>query len=174
MTNYYTGIGSRSSPPLICVLMTKIASTLASQGMILRSGHADRADLAFEKGCNSKSEIYLPWPSFNNKHFILGKPYDSPLEEAFDIASQIHPNWNSLNKGGKACMARNCHQVLGYTLDTPSKFIICWTKDGKDIGGTAQALRLAREHKIPIHNLGNTDTVRLWMKKVNGQTSGKY
>ena len=50
-------------------------------------------------------------------------------------------------------MGRNGYQVLGYDLKTPSKFLICWTKDGKETGGTAQAMRIAKDYKIPVYNL---------------------
>ena len=50
--------------------------------------------------------------------------------------------------------ARNTHQVLGADLKIPSLFVVCWTKDGQLKGGTAQALRLADLHSIPIYNLG--------------------
>ena len=34
-------------------------------------------------------------------------------------------------------------------------FVICWTKDAKDIGGTGLAIRLARKQNIPVFNLAN-------------------
>ena len=34
-------------------------------------------------------------------------------------------------------------QVLGLDLKTPSKFLICWTPEGKEKGGTATAIKLA-------------------------------
>lgn len=52
---FYTGIGSRETPQEIQNLMFKIAQKLDSK-YILRSGGADGADLAFEKG-SSKKEI---------------------------------------------------------------------------------------------------------------------
>ena len=54
-------------------------------------------------------------------------------------------------------MARNCYQVLGKDLETPSEFIICWTKDGQATGGTGQALRIAKKNNIPVFNLYNPD-----------------
>ena len=52
-------------------------------------------------------------------------------------------------------MARNSYQVLGYDLNTPSSFIVCYTKNGKLTGGTAQALKIAKDYNIPIFNFGN-------------------
>ena len=44
-------------------------------------------------------------------------------------------------------------------MNTPSDFVICWTKGGKGQGGTGQALRLARDYNIPIFDCGNFDSV---------------
>lgn len=48
---------------------------------------------------------------------------------------------------------RNVCQILGADLHTPVQMVICWTKGGKLVGGTAQALRIARANNIPIFNL---------------------
>jgi hypothetical protein len=37
------------------------------------------------------------------------------------------------------------------------KFVLCWTPGGKDVGGTAQALRIARHYDIYVCNLGADD-----------------
>lgn len=44
---FYTGIGSRQTPPEILKMMTKIATQLESKGWVLRSGGAEGADEAF-------------------------------------------------------------------------------------------------------------------------------
>lgn len=144
----YTGVGSRETPQDIYILMSKIAQKLSEMGYTLRSGGADGADLAFESGA-TKKEIYLPWKGFNDSNSQL---YNIP-DEAFEIASRIHPAWDKLKQGGKKLHARNILQVLGMTLDNPSKFLICWTPKGKDTGGTRTAIVLAREYNIPIINL---------------------
>lgn len=148
---YYTGIGSRQTPPEILAKMTDIAKAKAALGIILRSGGADGADLAFEAGAGKLKEIWLPWPGFN------GSDSDSPLpsQAAVDMASRIHPNWAACKRGARLLHARNCHQVLGANLMTPSEQVICWTPGGEVVGGTATALRIAMEWKIPILNLGS-------------------
>jgi predicted Rossmann fold nucleotide-binding protein DprA/Smf involved in DNA uptake len=47
MENYYTGVGSRKTPPDVLSLMTRIATHLDSLGKILRSGGAKGADDLF-------------------------------------------------------------------------------------------------------------------------------
>ena len=67
------------------------------------------------------------------------------------MAAEFHPAWDRCSRGARALHARNCHQVLGWDLKTPSEFILCWTKDGKASGGTGQAMRIAKAFNIPIY-----------------------
>ena len=151
--NYYAGIGSRETPIEIIHLFKKVAYYLSQKEFILRSGGAKGADKAFEVGCdnfNGQKEIYLPWNGFGDS--------DSKLvvkdNKAFEIAEQYHPYWHNLSQGAKKLQARNSHQVLGWDLNTPSKFVICWTKNGKGSGGTGQAIRIAKAYNIPIFDAG--------------------
>lgn len=143
---YYTGIGSRQTEAIVCDAMTEIAMWLDSRSYILRSGGADGADLAFERGATNK-EIWIPWEKFNRSESTL-----LPSAEAFDIAATIHPVWNNLSQAAKKLHARNCHQVLGASLDDPSSFLLCWTPNAKATGGSATAINLAMKHKIPVFN----------------------
>lgn len=161
----YAGIGSRATPPAVQSRMTKIANRLQLRGWILRSGGANGADLAFERGTTSPAarEIYLPWAGFNGNPSTL----NAPTPEAFDIAARHHPAWSSLPKAVRALMARNAHQILGRTLDTPVLMVICWTEDGcehadtrtRATGGTGLAIALASSLDIPIINLAHADAI---------------
>jgi hypothetical protein len=64
-----------------------------------------------------------------------------------------HPAPYRLSKSGMKLMSRNSYQVLGDSLDNPSSFLVCWTSDGKMSGGTAQAMRIATDFRVPIYNL---------------------
>ena len=155
---YYAGIGARATPVYIQDYFRSLAAFLASKGFILRSGAAQGADKAFEVGCDKVSgqkEIYLPWRYFekSDSNLVVSDP------KAYDIAERFHRYWNNLSDGAKKLQARNSHQVLGYALDEPVKFVICWTKDGKGSGGTGQALRIAEFYGIPIFDAGKYDTV---------------
>ncbi len=148
----YTGIGSRKTPDLILNDMIMIAEHLAHRNWLLRSGGADGADLAFEVGCDKVSgqkEIFLPWKDFNNSKSTLY----NPTKDAFDMASAIHPAWEYLSYGAKKLHARNVHQVLGIDLISPVDLLVCWTDKGQEKGGTASALKLAKQYKIKIINL---------------------
>ncbi len=151
---YYTGIGSRKTPQDVLEMMTATAGALGVRGFILRSGGAAGADTAFEAGVTNPEgkEIYLPWPGYNGNQSPLHAP---PSREALSIAATIHPAWNRCSDTVKKMHARNCHQVLGADLKTPSLFVLCWTEGGQLKGGTAQALRLADLYDIPVYNLGD-------------------
>ena len=70
MTKYYTGVGSRSTPPEVMELMTKVATKLESLGYSLRSGAADGADTGFENGVINplNKQIFIAWEGFSNRY----------------------------------------------------------------------------------------------------------
>lgn len=162
----YAGIGSRETPNYILQIFERMGTWLAKRGDVLRSGGANGADSAFEKGCDKvsgKKEIYLPWIGFNGRDavelpgigFVKDFYENGEMDKAHDIAKKYHPYWSNLSFGGMALIARDGFQVLGLNLDTPADFIVCYTKDGKMLGGTAQALRIAKDKNIPVFNAGN-------------------
>ena len=167
---FYAGIGSRETPDSILQLIEGIARELNEHSYILRSGHAPGADLAFEIGSEGYNQIFLPWSNFNYEdpqsknlpktgHFV---PHYSG--EAERIAKAFHPNWNACTSGAKKMHIRNVYQVLGPGLgqintETVSRFVVCWTKDGKASGGTGQAIRIAKGCNIPVFNLFHADAL---------------
>lgn len=160
---YYTGVGSRNTPRNILSLMSKIARQLNKDGWTLRSGGAAGADTAFEYNTADSAEIFLPWKGFNGHPSALH--HISP--KAYEIAEKFHPAWERLRLSVRKLHARNVHQVLGVGLDSPSKFLICWTADGKASGGTGQAIRIAEHYGIPVFNL-YFESVQLRLKKYIG------
>lgn len=164
---FYTGIGSRETPEEVLNVMHAIAVSLWRSKWTLRSGGAAGADTAFERGAGPMSVIYLPWRGFNGRWGMVNT-VDKPSLAAYKMASDIHPAWQSLGAGAKAMHARNCHQVLGWTLEEPSQFVVCWTPDGcedestraKSTGGTATAIVLASRRGIPVFNLQKEDAKR--------------
>lgn len=158
MEKYYAGIGSRSTPKDILKLFESLGRYLATCNFILRSGGADGADSAFERGCDmshGNKEIYLPWKGFNDStsEFVV------QAKNAFEIAATYHPNWTKLSNGAKKLQARNTHQIFGWNLHTPSEFIICYTQNGNRNGGTGQALRIAEAYKLPIFDVGAYNSI---------------
>lgn len=159
MSRFYAGIGSRETPKEILDCMRAIGLNLGRQGWTLRSGGADGADAAFEAGAmeahsewgsQPMPEIYLPWCGFNNHDSVLfGRAMSS---ECTRIAAIHHPQWPSLNDAARKLHSRNTAQVLGANCDSPSAFVLCWTKRGQ--GGTSQAVRVAKAHNIPVYDFG--------------------
>lgn len=150
---YYAGIGSRATPDNILNTMKLVALFLASEGFILRSGGVDGADVAFESGVDEikgDKEIFLPWFNFNGSNSNL--VVEDSL--AFEMGKKFHPYWDKLSQGAKKLQARNCHQVLGQDLNTPSSFVLCYTERGHGKGGTGQAIRIAKAYDIPVFDFG--------------------
>jgi hypothetical protein len=156
MNMYYTGIGARKTPYDILTEMTVLGSILADANFTLRSGGAVGADSAFEAGCqkvNGMADIFIPWKGFQHHSSTLYPPTTAAL----DIAAVLHPAWHKCSSWARMLHARNVHQVMGYNIDTPSRFVICWTPGGELTGGTALAIRVAMKFNIPVFNLQDRD-----------------
>lgn len=166
MNKIFAGIGSRQTFPAIESLITSIGEQLAIKGYTLRSGGANGADAASEFGCdkaNGAKEIFIPWKGFN-KHT---SPLYNVSLAALKMAEEYHPCWERLTHGVERLMGRNCYQVLGLNLDDPVDFVVCWTSDGQDSGGTGQALRIARAKGITVYNLFDPEVAKLeWMESL--------
>jgi hypothetical protein len=159
VVKYYAGIGSRDTPEGMLEIIRGKAELLGLQGWTLNSGGAGGADTYFDKGAaKHPAQIFLPYDGFN-KHKVDGVRYILDMEyreEASAIASRYHPYWDNLNEYDRRFHTRNTHQVLGRDLKTPVSFVLCWTYD-EGVGGTSQAIRVAKAHHIPVFNLKTTD-----------------
>jgi hypothetical protein len=156
----YAGVGSRKTPPQVLVYMERVAQRLAARGYILRSGCADGADTAFEKGAQlagGQMDLWLPWHGFNGRKGRFNLPGEAHLE----VASQSHPGWARLPMAVRLLHARNVGQIVGGDLAQPVDFVLCWTRDGCEsaaersarTGGTGTAIHVASERGIPVFNL---------------------
>lgn len=144
---WYAGIGSRETPADVLEEMTAIAQWLNGLGFWLRSGGAVGADTAFARGAGRNKRIYNA---------------SDCTEEARGIASRYHPAWGRCSGHAKNLLGRNTFQIVGESLNQPSKFVVCWTKNGKDAGGTGNAIRHALDIGIQVFNLKNdNDAYRL-------------
>ena len=160
----YAGIGSRETPADMLEVMRNVATKLAKNSAILRSGGADGADSAFEMGCDygmGKKEIYLPWKNFNNNSSTLFHV----CGDALLLAAKFHPAFNRCSDGAKKLHARNMYQVFGKDLNNPVDFSICWHNNS---GGTMQAVRVMQHYAIKIYNLNNPADLAIvqnWLNK---------
>jgi hypothetical protein len=161
----YAGIGSRETPQEVLTVMECLGAYFAMRGYTLRSGAAEGADSAFERGADrvrGKKEIYLPVPGFNKHESRLSVI----SEAAMRLAKAHHPAFDKLSYFVQRLIARNGYQVLGYDLKDPVRFVICYTKDGGPTGGTGQAMRIANNKGIPIYNLVRLNHIEALMKHV--------
>lgn len=146
----YAGIGARKTPDNILTIMRGLGFYLAQHGLMLRSGRQPvGADAAFEFGCkiaNGQSELFAPQPNY----------------AWMAHAEKHHPAWNKCDQYARERHARNSAVMLGFHLDTPVKFVACWTANGAAVGGTGQALRIAKAYDIPVFNLFNCHSDAVW------------
>ena len=151
MSRFYAGIGSRQTPGEVLGLMTRFASVMRDEGWTLRSGGAQGADSAFERGAGGAAEVFTA--------------EDDIPALAFAMAQDAHPAWHACSEYARRLHARNVMQVLGADLTSPSKFVLCWTPDGaqrgsetsRHTGGTGQAIRIAERAGVPVFNLARVD-----------------
>ena len=156
------GIGARKTPKFILDIMVWIGQWCLLNGIYVRSGHADGADYAFERGANSNTIVYLPWRSFNSqlvRYTTTSISWDDVMpsvrSQAIQSVEAYHPAPGRLSQGAMKCMARNYFQMRGTKKDPVwVDCVVCWTPDAKGGGGTGQALRIAHAHDIPVLDLG--------------------
>lgn len=166
---FYTGVGSRETPPHILDIMTRVARALGAQGWTLRSGHARGADKAFEAGAPvGKRKIYVPNTTFEypqNADCVTPKETFGliPWLKAMEMACDHHPAGRNLSHDHRQLHGRNVFQLLGDDLKTPSSFLLCWAplprfdEEGRVVdvdGGTGTTVRMAATFKVPVYHLG--------------------
>lgn len=134
MIKVYAGIGSRRTPKNIMIDMTKLAADLENRDWFLRSGGAEGADWAFEKGVEHDDNMDIIKASHCTK-------------AAMEIASKFHPAWDKCSDYAKRLLGRNVMIILGRDLQSPVKFVAYWT-DQTARGGTVHALKVAEHFKI--------------------------
>lgn len=162
MTNlYYAGIGSRETPQDILERFSRTAQILESLGYTLRSGGAIGADRAFESGVKNLKQIF--------------QPQNVPQWAYTEVQKHLPEGrfWSNYKKEiTKALIARDMQQILGPNGNNPVEFVVCWTKDGKDTGGTGYAIRCAIAHNIKVYNVKNekdrTEFGNLLREKLKG------
>lgn len=165
---YWTGIGSRKTPEHIQKWMQAIAYIICKQGHTLRSGKADGADLAFQRGLElayfetkqGSGEIYLPFENWHRQYCSLWDIYvrsPNSIQKSLTIVSKVHGNWKKVRPEYRAYHIRNAFQVMGPRVseDEVSSFVLFWAPEVDDIvsGGTATAVHLARSLNIPTFNM---------------------
>ena len=163
-------IGSRklkeSSYPQDYQIFYNLALLAATNGVIMRSGGAEGADLCAETAYFEASkenpevlklvEIFVPWRSFNasnplHKHYSKSLPGVEEEECLLTVMNESH--YLNLSNGAALLHLRNCKEILGDNLDSPVDVVICFTVNRKVVGGTATGIKLAINSGIPVYNI---------------------
>ena len=150
----------------VCMRLAQLGITFTSGlceiGMdgIAQKAYSKAVDLGLAK--ESQFEVYVA-DQYNirrstlpRKHLAIVRNKDL-ISETERIASEVHPAWDRCNEWARGMHSRNCHQILGYDLQSPVDAVICWTPNGAVVGGTATAIRIAMKYDIPVFNLGVAD-----------------
>lgn len=167
---YWTGIGSRDVSPKIKELQISIGERMAKLGYVLLSGGAGGSDDNFHQGvCNvdpSLAEIYLPWNTFRKDERTFntkGSVFIAPDRNDFDIAKSYYeehdiiPWLNNMKQAAQKLHLRNYNQIFGEGVSYPQTSVVIYATNedekGNIKGGTATAIKVARNEKIPTFNL---------------------
>ena len=150
----------------VCMRLAQLGVTFTSGlcelGMdgIAQKAYSKAVDLGLAK--ESQFEVYVA-DQYNIRrstlpcrHLATVRNKDL-ISETERIASEVHPAWDRCNEWARGMHSRNCHQILGYDLQSPVDAVICWTPNGKIQGGTATVIRIAMKYDIPVFNLGVSD-----------------
>ena len=150
----------------VCMRLAQLGVTFTSGlcelGMdgIAQKAYSKAVDLGLAK--ESQFEVYVAdqhnirRSTLPRKHLAIVRNKDL-ISETERIASEVHPAWDRCNEWARGMHSRNCHQILGYDLQSPVDAVICWTPNGKMVGGTRTALMIAMKYNIPVFNLGIKD-----------------
>ena len=150
----------------VCMRLAQLGHTFTSGlcelGMdgIAQKAYSKAVDLGLAK--ESQFEVYVA-DQYNIRRSTLPRRHLATvrnkdlISETESIASEVHPAWDRCNEWARGMHSRNCHQILGYDLQSPVDAVICWTPDGAVVGGTATVIRIAMKYDIPVFNLGVSD-----------------
>lgn len=184
----YTGVGSRSTPVWCRFFMEDVASAMANDKYVLRSGSAQGADSAFELGCDKvcgAGNIYVPWGGFGtgkanmfkDYHILTGKQFETARE--FLLEKKIIPHFDNMKEPAQKLHARNYLQVVGHwDKIIPSKVLFYFAEHdwvtGEPLGGTRTAVLLGQEFDIPCYNLREEKVFNKLAKRLDLQNQQFY
>ena len=155
---HYTGLASNDTPTAIRAIMTELAMELESSGIILRSAAHPEMHSAFLRGVEAvgKKEVYVTWShGRHSQHRIHPSQIDSATKAlSLSIIQRFLPHMTVSQITQHDFISMAPYLILGRDLNTPSRFVICWTPDGLGQHGVGPALRIARYYGIPVFDLG--------------------
>jgi len=167
-----TLVGSRKAPKHMLDLAYQIGYQLALSGEAMYSGGALGMDETWELGYHKAGRtdlinVILPTTNFNKRkpndsfYTFIGDYDIKLLEKADKLIQQVHDHYDKLNGFSYFAHIRNCFQVLGHDLESPSTetFLYAPISGSKVLGGTSTAYEISKLHGIPTHNLAHRETM---------------
>lgn len=164
-----TLVGSRKAPDYALDYARIIGIQLAQSGEEMFSGGALGMDDAWEKayieaGRSDLMNIILPKHRFGNKvddgyNYLEITRYDEMLlGYADELIQEVHEYYHKLDGFSYWAHIRNCFQVLGHDLKTPSTecFLYAPVKGSGVTGGTSTAYNLCKKFNIPTYNIADS------------------
>lgn len=160
----YAGIGAKNTPEYVLKVIYDTAILLARDGYMCNTGAALGADQEFAKGAvaaNGHVSLMLPWSTYEDKWVstltnmptgrVLVHTLSALNPSAYISVQQLHPAYEKIKhkQGLIKLHARN------YMIIEKTSFVICWSPNGKTVGGTGQGIRIAESLGIHVYNLGD-------------------
>ena len=173
----FAGIGARRIPRAQAKVMRNACMIYACAGHAAHHGGANGADKACDNGYRiiapNNLEVFIPYDGYNAFYIKQPEVTLGTSDAAYKIAKDHHPAWDRVSSIGKQLHSRNSHIILGHDLQSPVDFILCWTPDAKIVGGTGQALRIAKNYNIKVFNLADKE-VEYYFKKMIEKATQKF
>lgn len=164
-----TLVGSRKAPDYALDAALQIGIKLAKSGEPMYSGGAPGMDDRWERsyieaGCGHLLNIILPQKGFNGRkpdgiNYTAIETYDRVLlEYADELIQEVHEYYHKLDGFSYWAHIRNCFQVLGHDLKSPSTecFLYAPVKGSGVTGGTSTAYNLCKKFNIPTYNIADS------------------
>lgn len=151
---HYAGIGNRKTPQACLDFMVKIGRVCSKKDLVLRSGGAVGADLAFEQGCDLEGGMKEIWKP--KSQYIVEHEWAIEKAKAVCWEYPLH----KMKPYTRSLIIRNMYQIFGDDPENlkPVKFVVFYCvgdplMQGKLSGGTRYAVRAAHNYNIPHYNL---------------------
>lgn len=152
--------GARDAPDAVLRNIMLLGSHIAkTTDYVCRTGGARGCDQAWAVGFGSRTEIMTP--SWDRITPMLAGPDGASLAAATLLALSAKQRQDYLYDEAKRDQVmpyflRNTQIVAGPSprhVEERARFLLCWTANGKDSGGTGHTMRVAANMDVPILNL---------------------
>lgn len=171
---WYVYLTENSIPEETKKKILSLMAVLGKKEFVFRT-IADKTDtlgIAMLAVADLTSEVYLPWPKFNEN---MEEPTLSfPKEPGYEVAKAYDKFFDKKKPAMRAIYASQAHTLVGEKADNPVDFLICYTEGGsegfkkgydyKKEGSLGYYIAICNELNIPIFNLKNDESFKRLVK----------